>query len=839
VAVNYLCVALDPRSMTAGRWAVLVVGADEERRRQVADALAQAGSDVERTSPEAMSPSSPSERPDCVVVAEDDPDRVERIVQTVARHVPEAPCVVTAADGDETTAAAATRAGATEYVPRTEPDAVATLRERLAAVVDRDRTRETALRGLNRAAREMTLAETERAVCEHAVATATEVLDLPVTAVYLHDESEEVLASAAASDAARDLFGTLPDLEPDASLAWETFGADEPTVVDDLSETDQAQNPETPVGSELQVPLGEYGVLLTGSTEREAFDEFDVELCRSLGATTEAALRRTERERSLREYRTVFDTLQDRVYVLDEDSCFRLLTDPLCDLLGYERRELVGEHISTVVAERGLTDEVRTAVEAMVDADDPEPLTLETEVATADGETVPVEADIVPFPSDDGSFAGSVGVVRDVSERRRVERELAVERNRLSRLLESLPDAVAYARFDGDEPIVQSVNEAFEETFGYDEETVAGDSLNDYIVPPDLEDEARNIDAEAADGRFPQLEVRRQTADGIRYFLFRGVPVDAPGDDREGFGVYTDITEQKTRQRRLRVLNRVLRHNLRNEMNVIVGNADIVAEAVEACDALGTDADAEADVRSRVREITDTATDVAEIGERVRQLERALDRSGVGSVDATDLVTAVVERYRDHPAATVETDLPDGLEVRGGDLLSVAVDDLVENAVEHGSTSRRSQTPDDAAGTSSDEPSVAHAPDDAAGISSDEPSVAHAPDDAVEHGSTSPDSQARRDAVEHGDPPTTVTVSGRRTGDWVELSVADDGPGIPDEEIAALSDDADTSQLSHGSGLGLWLVDWLATSLGGEVTFEDNDPRGSVVTLRLPAADAN
>jgi PAS domain S-box-containing protein len=753
--------------MTAGGRSLVVVAPDAERRRQLADALAHTDDDVDRTDPEALSAVGGPATYDCVVVAGADPDDVARTVAAVQRRAPETPCLVTASDGDEATAAAATRAGATEYVPRAGTG-VEYLHERIAAVVERDRTRETALRGLNRAAREMTLAESERRVCEHAVSTATEVLDLPMTSVYLHDESDDVLRSAAASDAVRELFGSPPDLLPGESLAWETFQAGEPAVVDDLTEDDRTQNPQTPIRSELQVPLGEYGVLLTGSTARGAFDEFDVELCRSLGATTEAALRRTERERSLREYRTVFDTLQDRVYVLDEDSCFRLLTDPLCDLLGCERQELLGEHISTVVAEEGRSDRVRTALERLAVDDDPEPLTVETEVYDADGGTVPVEADIVPFPSDDHGFAGSVGVVRDVSERRRVKRELAVERNRLSRLLESLPDAVVYAQFDDGDPIVQSVNERFEETFGYDEQQLVGESLNDYIIPPELEDEARRIDDAAENGEYPQVEVRRRTADGIRYFLFRGVPIDGPGDGTEGFGIYTDITEQKTRQRRLRVLNRVLRHNLRNEMNVIVGNADIVAEAVEDCDALGTDAD----VRSRVREITDTATDVAEIGERVRQLERALDRSGVGSVDATALVADVGERYRGHPTATVEIALPDSLPVRGGDLLSVAVDDLVENA------------------------------------------------------------------VEHGDPPTTVTVSGQRAGEWVELSVADDGPGIPAEEIAALSDDADTSQLSHGSGLGLWLVDWLATSLGGEVTFGDNDPRGSVVTLRLPAAEA-
>ena len=42
--------------------------------------------------------------------------------------------------------------------------------------------------------------------------------------------------------------------------------------------------------------------------------------------------------------------------------------------------------------------------------------------------------------------------------------------------------------------------------------------------------------------------------------------------------------------------------------------------------------------------------------------------------------------------------------------------------------------------------------------------------------------------------------------------------------------------LQHGSGLGFWLVHWIVTASGGELRFEENDPRGSVVTLCLERA---
>jgi PAS domain S-box-containing protein len=95
-------------------------------------------------------------------------------------------------------------------------------------------------------------------------------------------------------------------------------------------------------------------------------------------------------------------------------------------------------------------------------------------------------------------------------------------------------------------------------------------------------------------------------------------------------------------------------------------------------------------------------------------------------------------------------------------------------------------------------------------------------------------------AVKHADsanPRVDVTVATCEDDEWVEIAVADDGPGIPEEEREVLRRGEETP-LMHGSGLGLWLVNWIASTVGGEVTIDDNDPRGSVVTLRALARDS-
>ena len=65
------------------------------------------------------------------------------------------------------------------------------------------------------------------------------------------------------------------------------------------------------------------------------------------------------------------------------------------------------------------------------------------------------------------------------------------------------------------------------------------------------------------------------------------------------------------------------------------------------------------------------------------------------------------------------------------------------------------------------------------------------------------------------------------------MVVEDDGPGIPDHEVAAIESGRETA-LEHGSGLGLWVIEWSASVLGATVTYANRTPRGTRVTIRLP-----
>lgn len=94
-------------------------------------------------------------------------------------------------------------------------------------------------------------------------------------------------------------------------------------------------------------------------------------------------------------------------------------------------------------------------------------------------------------------------------------------------------------------------------------------------------------------------------------------------------------------------------------------------------------------------------------------------------------------------------------------------------------------------------------------------------------------------ALTHGAPGRSIEVNIRRDDGHVVASVADDGPGAPEEELSRLTRRfyrLDRSRHTVGSGLGLSMVSAIATLHGGELIIANGRP-GLVVSLRLVASD--
>lgn len=132
----------------------------------------------------------------------------------------------------------------------------------------------------------------------------------------------------------------------------------------------------------------------------------------------------------IEDYEILVESARDGIYVLDATGQFRYVNPSLASLLGYEQSELRGAHASTVMAE-GELETGQAAVQRLVERDGDVSDIYDMELRTREGERVVVEVHFTVLEDESGAYDGIVGVMRDVTERRRRERQLRRQRERL------------------------------------------------------------------------------------------------------------------------------------------------------------------------------------------------------------------------------------------------------------------------------------------------------------------------------------------------------------------------------------------------------------------------
>ena len=190
------------------------------------------------------------------------------------------------------------RIGEFRFVPI--EDDLATVAAVVRDVTDR-REYERVVTSLHEITRWLLESDDPEEICAIAVHAGSDLLNLPISGVWLLEEEQGYLEPVAGTAGAHDEFGGLPRFYPGEGLVWETFESGDIERFDDLATVDDIYNPDTPIRSEIIAPIGTHGVLMTGSFDAHQFDETDVDLISTLVENTRAALDRADREQVLRE----------------------------------------------------------------------------------------------------------------------------------------------------------------------------------------------------------------------------------------------------------------------------------------------------------------------------------------------------------------------------------------------------------------------------------------------------------------------------------------------------------------------------------------------------------
>jgi len=324
--------------------------------------------------------------------------------------------------------------------------------------------------------------------------------------------------------------------------------------------------------------------------------------------------------------------------------------------------------------------------------------------------------------------------------------------------IDCIPDPTLAVDVEDGHRIVRQANSAFAAEFGFDTDVLANANLDELIVPETAGEYTAGLVDRALAGETVERVLRRDTVHGRRDFLVR--MIEATHCDSDLWITYSDVTGKQCREQQIQVLNRVLRHNLRNDMNIILGNVDRLLS--------GVDDPGAQEAGTAIRQAAASVVDLGDTASTLRQTWDDIDPTAIDLVQVARRVRC--DARAEHPSADIDIVAPDSCWVSGDSRLVTVLSELVENSLEH---------------TQSD---------------------------------------------------TGVEMRIDPGCEWTEIHVIDQGPGLAPSERAVLNGDTETP-LEHGSGLGLWIVNWIVSISGGQLDVTVDGTAGTVVTISLPTAD--
>jgi len=361
---------------------------------------------------------------------------------------------------------------------------------------------------------------------------------------------------------------------------------------------------------------------------------------------------------------------QDKVAVVDESGEFVYCNAAADRILGFDPRELIGEDAFGFVHPDDV-ETVRERFRAVIDSREPTTETLRYRHRTADGSYVWFESRF--SNATDDAVGGYVVSSRDISEQVAEQRRREETESRLAELSRSVCDVLWMVDADWEELLF--VNPAYEEVYGGDVDRLREDprTVLDNVHPEDR-DRVREAMARLSAGESADVEYRVGAGDSYDTWVWvQGTPIVEDGEVVRVVGFTRDVTDRRRRERQLAVMDNLLRHNLRNDVSIILGNASLIAS--EADEPHGERAEV---IREVGEELIETAAKEREI------IDLITGDDAPTTVDVAELATDAVERARERfPEATVELDAPSSAPARGLAELSQALVELVDNAVRH------------------------------------------------------------------------------------------------------------------------------------------------------------
>ena len=368
----------------------------------------------------------------------------------------------------------------------------------------------------------------------------------------------------------------------------------------------------------------------------------------------------------------LLDRAQDKIAVITEDGTFTYVNAAAETILGYDPETLLGENAFEYIHPDDAPT-VRREFARTVRSNDYDETTVTYRHRTSGGDWTWLESRMSNLT--DAAIDGYVVSSRDITDRVAAEEtreEAAVRLNTIA----SVSSDVLWL-FTGDWSEVLFVNDAVGNIYGISSDQLYDDPVAflDAVHPDDV---TRVIDAmeRLSDGESVDIEYRVNADEDFNKWVWvQAIPIVEDEVVTRIAGFSRDVTERHRREQHLVVMDNLLRHNLRNDLNVILGTAEQIAEEHPETTAL-------------TEQIRTTGGRLLRTASKERQIiELLVDRQFRERVDLVDAVETAIERTRSrYPSSVVDwsPEFADGDEpLMVPSLIRTAVAELVENGIIH------------------------------------------------------------------------------------------------------------------------------------------------------------